>query len=729
MEPDGLDRRTFLALTTPLLGGCVGMDLSETEATEIPSESGESGTTNLECSGGTIETDIRFTDIAAEEDSAFTYRRGRHEEVVAEVEQLKEQGTVSMEALNELGQTSTYHHFGTHGGFGLAVFDSTGDGALDIFVPNAETNAHHFYRNKLAETGEFEFEEVAEEAGVAAPEQDGYGAAAADIDNDGYRELIVMSPPGEYHKVFDNNGDGTFTDISEQVGIQSNGGHICTFGDIDTDGRLDLFIGTSRDGSGEGNPHTPLEGYALNRLFENRGDFEFEEISEESGIQEMDLVPEERGGTRTFGVAMVDIDQDGEIEIMHGDDQMIPTAEAEVPGDGGINWGMVHVFDNNGDGTFTDKCEEYHLDEYSCMENMGFAFGDFGVEDHLDFLTTSFGDYIQPALPPYDSIERGERTTQWFQQQPDGSFSTYGVGRLVALPFGWGAAALDYDNNGYTDLIYHGGGDFFSTKIAIGTNPGVLLHGLGNGMFAFDETAATSSTTDHCRRMAYGVAIGDLNQNGYPDIVSASNQDVAEDSELKQIDYEYGGPLDEYAKYGQVFEMGPKGEEATYTGFDFTEGTLSVEVNEGGNDNGWIAVRPNGGIGLHDDAGVNRDGVGAVLSCYPDGMDHSQRFAVTAGASFGSCHSLEKVFGLGESDSAMVEVLWPGGVTNRFYDLGTEERLTVPEIPYDYDSDLEKDTYESNVRDVLEIYADEGMIPEEHVDRFTDSALRAYEEA
>ncbi|MFB6206007.1 MAG: CRTAC1 family protein, partial [Haloglomus sp.] len=608
-------------------------------------------------------------------------------------------------------------------------FDSTGDGTLDIFVPNAEGSANHLYRNKLADEGELVFEEVAEKAGVAAPDKPGYGAAAADLDNDGNRELVVMSAPDQHHQFYDNNGDGTFTDVSEEVGIVGNGGHICSFGDIDNDGLVDLFIGTSRPDEHVGSPPVPFEGYARNRLFRNKGGLEFEEISEESGVQDLDLIPDDAGGNRTFGVAVVDIDQDGEMEIMQGDDQMIPTEEADIPGEGGVNWGMVHVLDNDGDGTFTDKTKEYHLHESSVMENMGFAYGDFNYDGNMDFLTTAFGDYIQPALPPYDSIERGDHTTQWFTQQADGTFHSYGVGRLVALPFGWGASAFDYDNDGYTDLVYHGGGDFFSTHIAIGTNPGVILNGLGHGMFGFDEAAATSSERDHCRRMTYAVATGDLNQNGYPDIVTGSNQDVAEDSELQMIDQQYDGPLDPYAKYNSVFELNEDGKTAEYTGFGFTEGSLSVEINDGGTDNNWVAVRPAGGMGVVDESTVNRDGIGATIICAPEGMDRKQRFSVTAGASFGSCHSLEKTFGLGDSGSATVEVLWPGGHRNRLYDVATEERIVFPEIPYDYASDLDKSAYESGVEAALQQYADAGEIPAEHVDRFRKSAVRAYEEA
>ncbi|MFB6151209.1 MAG: CRTAC1 family protein [Haloarculaceae archaeon] len=726
MDRNGLDRRTFLALASTLAAGCSSVVPSETTST--PADSGGSEM-DIECSGGTVETGIRFTDVAAKDDSAFTYRRGRDEKAVEQLSTLKEKGTVELKELEAVGQTSTYHDFGTHGGYGIVVFDYDNDGDLDVFVPNAQGEPHHLYRNKLAETGEFAFEEVAEEAGVAAPEQDGFGAAAADIDNDGNRELFVTSPPDSLHRVFDNNGDGTFTDVSEQVGITSNGGHLPSFGDIDNDGKVDLFLGTSRTDEHTGKPYLPYKGYALNRLFRNEGDLQFTEVSEESGVQDMDGLDEERGGTRTFGVAMVDIDMDGEMEIMHGDDQMIPAPEDAVPGEQGLNWGMVHVFDNDGDGNFTDMNEEYNLREYSTMSNMGFAFGDFNYDGRLDFLTTAFGDYFVSAMPQTTEFQANADTTKWFLQRPDGSFEWPGLGRLVATPFGWGAAALDYDNDGLTDLVYHGGGDFFANKQAIGTNPGVLLKGLGHGMFAFDETAATSSERDHCRRMTYAVAVGDLNKNGYPDVLSGSNQDVAEGSELEPIDQEYGGPLDKYAKTNVVFSLNEDGETAEYNDFDFADGSLSVEVNSGDNENGWVAVEPAGGVGVAEEAGVNRDGIGATISCTPSGTDRTQRFSVTAGASFGSCHSLEKTFGLGDSDTATVEVLWPGGHRNRLYDVRSEERIVFPEIPYSYDADVEKSAYEDGVESALQSYADAGVVREEDIDRFLDSAVRAYEEA
>lgn len=727
--PD-FDRRTVLATLLPVLAGCSGFEMPESDDSTTPDENARAaGEELLDCSGGTVETGIEFTDLAAKEDSAFEYRRGRNEEAVAELAELKDQGEVSLDALNQIEETSTNHAFGQHGGYGITIFDSTGDGTLDIFVPNSEGNPHHLYRNKLANTGAFTFEEVADEAGVAAPDHEGYGCAAADVDNDGHRELVVLSPPGQRHRFFDNDGGGNFTDVSQEVDIVSNGGHLPSFGDIDNNGYVDLFVGTSRDGSGEGAPHVPYEGYARNRLFKNRGGFEFEEISETSGVQDMDGIPDDSGGTRTFGVAMVDIDQDGAIEILHGDDQMIPPAADEIPGEGGENWGQVHVFDNDESGNFTDMMDEYTLAEYSVLSNMGFSFGDFDYDGRLDFLTTAFGDYI-PTFIGEDPLHynRGEDTTKWFIQQPDGSFETYGTGRLVATPFGWGTAAIDYDNDGYTDLVYHGGGDFSATKWAIGTNPGVILKGLGHGMFAFDEGAARSSETDHNRRMVYGLAVGDLNGNGYPDIVTGANQDVAQGSELEPIDVEYGGPFDDYALANRTFEPDPDGEGATYTGFDFTDGSLAVEVNDGGTDNNWIAVKPAGGMGLDPECGVNRDGIGAVITCTPSGFDRSATLAVTAGSSYGSCHSLEKTFGLADAEVATVEILWPGGVRNKLYDVEHGERIVFPEIPVDYDSDLDRSDYEDIVAGVLSAFGDEGVISTDQVDPFLTSALRAYDQ-
>lgn len=709
MHCSDLNRRAFLAGIPLALAGCAGLE-SVTE----PSERADH---ELTSSSGTFDAGIRFTDIARREESAFSFRRGRNDSAVAQLAALKDQGSAPLAEVRSIDDT-------VPGDYGIAIFDSNGDGTLDIFVPNVAGEPHHFYRNKLAETGELEFEEVAETVGLSATDQTGQGVAVADIDNDGSREVIVLTAErGQRHRFFDNNGDGTFTDISADVDIKNRGGRICSVGDIDNDGLVDLVIGTEDAGNDVSACFTPYEGAAQNRLFKNLGDNQFREISEQSGIRDLEGVPE-GGGTRTHGIAMVDIDHDGHIEILQGDDQCGVPAEDTLPGDAGEDWGQVHIFDNDGTGSFTDMMTEYNLTEYSVLSNMGFAFGDFNYDGHLDWLTTAYGDYMSKFKD--EEYDRGAESTQWFIQKSDGTFETPGVGRLVATPFGWGTAAFDYDNDGLTDLVYHGGATH--GNLYLGDNPGVVLHGHGHASFTFDEAAATSSGTDHRRRAVYGVAIGDLNNDGYPDIVTASNEDVAPDSDLQDCPVEFGGPFDDHAMYNYLYEVSEDGEHADFTGFDRTTGSLSVEINDGETDNGWVAVKPRGTVEATPEGVVNRDGIGAIISCTPANTERTATVPVTAGSSFASCHSLEKTFGLGDSEHAQVDILWPGGVKNRLYAVESEERLVFPEIPYSYTSSLDPSRYRDSVQQSLTHLEQGDVITSGQVDRFLDSAVRAFEE-
>ncbi|NJL26740.1 MAG: VCBS repeat-containing protein [Thermoanaerobaculia bacterium] len=334
---------------------------------------------------------------------------------------------------------------------GVAIFDYDRDGDLDLYVTNGPGAANALYANQLAQTGRLGFVDVAVAAGVAASDQDSSGVCFGDIDNDGDHDLMVLGSI-EPNRLFENRGDGTFRDITQTAGV--GGGELssssCAMGDVDGDGRLDLFVA---------NTHTswvnqfgiviPFVFNEHNQLYLNTGGNVFRDVSDSSGIENQAGFPAENAGAAslTWAVAIVDYDLDGDADILTFDDQGV----VPHPSIGGLNYGIIHLFDNDGSGAFTDRTVEADLDHPGNW--MGVSFGDFDCNGRLDFFATNVGDYpgaVGPAAP----YPVGTLSSKWYLQQAGGSFVDPGLGALKATVFGWGTSAFDYDNDGDTDVFF-----------------------------------------------------------------------------------------------------------------------------------------------------------------------------------------------------------------------------------------------------------------------------------
>ena len=152
---------------------------------------------------------------------------------------------------------------------------------------------------------------------------------------------------------------------------------------------------------------------------------------------------------------MLDIDQDGDTDIVFGDDDC--AGPGQEPG--GIQRGFIHVMLNtNGTGTFTDQ--PITIDSFSSGSWMGLDFGDLNCDGHIDIFGSNFGDYGNDLLGnPYFPDLLGARSTRWFLGSGGGSFTDPAAGSHVSA-FGWGNGVFDYDNDGDQDVVYHGGIDF-----------------------------------------------------------------------------------------------------------------------------------------------------------------------------------------------------------------------------------------------------------------------------
>ncbi|MEU7146021.1 VCBS repeat-containing protein [Nocardia sp. NPDC046473] len=635
---------------------------------------------------------------------------------------------------------------------GVVLFDYDNDGDSDIFVTNGPGRPKSLYRNDL-QGGHSTFVDVGSAAGVGLTAMDANGACAGDIDNDGNMDLYVLGRNQPNH-LMKNLGNGTFQDItdSSNTGLGNLNHTSCTMGDFDNDGLLDIAIANTfpmTDGLAiVGAPYGLTQ---QNQLLHNIGGSTFVDASASSGFDMIKLqgVAPVPLGDISWAISAVDLDQDGHLDLVVANDQ----GAFFMNKYGGIDRGFNRVYRNDGTGHFQDVTYEVGLAEPGAW--MGLAFGDFNFDGTIDFFSTNFGDYVMMNPPvPIVTQDLGDWSSRWLLQKPDGTFvdprrssvrnpvataADPSLGGLNATPFGWGVSAFDYDNDGSTDIVYHGSLDALSVVTA--DNPGTLLHNEGpqamrNGFFPSftSDDAFTRSGADHRHRTVLGVAVADLDHNGFDDVVSVgSSVNVGDLTPYHDVEqFNFNSPFDD-AKFLEVYAPFGGGRRNTVlytpTGKHTEDGDLVVEMNNGGNGNRSAAVRTVGSIGLTDGARVNRSGIGAVVKFTPAGGTTAIR-PVIAGSSFASQDELEGTFGMGHAATAVVDVLWPGGARNKLYDVKPGERITFPEIPCSYaDSTISVDQYRACVSKSVSDLSASGQVTQQQGDRLLSSALRAFDEA
>lgn len=669
---------------------------------------------------------VTFTDLAADPSSGLHYQRAPSASK-AIFDAVRAQGSFQF-------QETIFQPLKWRGAPGVAVLDYDRDGDLDLYVTNGPGAANSLFSNRLREDGVLRFVDRATAAGVAAVDQDSSGVCAGDVDNDGDPDLLVLSNFGA-NRFFVNRGDGSFDDqsLASGLGLDQRSSVSCSFGDVDGDGLLDVVVAnTWEDMSNNfGIALAPFEYNQHNQLFLNRGDGSFLDVSAERGIESLrgfsaGLVDQP---TLTWAIALVDIDADGDLDIVQADDQAgIPTA-AQSPF--GADRGFLHLLRNDGTGHFVDATVETL--GVAIGEWMGLTFADYDGDDRLDLFGTNFGDYAQTTLTPLDpffgdtlSYDLGFFASRALFGSEGDSFDDPGVGDLVSTAFGWGAVSVDYDADADVDIVYHGGMAF--GMVIHADNFGMVLRNDGAGGFEYDFDALAGST-DHSRRVVHGVASGDLDDDGFVDLVSVSNADIQTEIPMRHYGVQWGSPLDGRGAFQVTFA--PTDTPLVYAITDIpdnVDGSLSVEIN-GGNTNRWLKVRTVGGAGRVDGARVNRDGIGALVRVETRDGRRTTR-PVLGGASYASQSALEQHFGLGRAPWATVDVLWPGGVRNRFVFARHGETVVLPEIPCDPGGDWRRVIdYARCVRGALAVYRDEGTIDRRHSARLFISALHAFFDA
>jgi enediyne biosynthesis protein E4 len=365
---------------------------------------------------------------------------------------------------------------------GVAAGDYDKDGWVDLYAVAGDGGSNLLFRNLANGT----FQEVANSAGVDVQGVIGAGPTFADYDGDGYLDLFIGGVfPLEEVLLFQNNGDGTFSDATSASmldAVTKRFTFSAAFGDYDMDGDLDLFM--THWASGSTSPEESSE-----HLWANNGDGTFTDVSVESGITQTYVGKVDFSFTPNWS----DINNDGYLDML-------------IAGD----FGTSQVFINQTDGTFLNTTSDVIDDE----NGMGATIGDYDNDLDLDWFVSSIYDPNGVAEANW-----GVSGNRLYRNNGSGVFENVTVPAGVEHGFwGWGSCFADLDNDTYLDLVHVNG---FSTGSAVEYFEDPTRVFMSNGNGTFTERAQQLGLDD--TGQGRGIVCFDYDKDGDIDIFIANN--------------------------------------------------------------------------------------------------------------------------------------------------------------------------------------------------------------
>ena len=519
---------------------------------------------------------------------------------------------VGVRFLHQAPHTSRKYLLETMGS-GVALFDCDNDGRLDLFLVNGapytdpepkgsipQKTGPEYWNRMYHQKADGTFEDVTEKSGLQGVGY-GMGVAAADYDNDGYEDLFVTGYGG--NRLYHNNGNCTFTDVTDKAGVAGSGWSTsASWVDLDNDGLLDLVVlryvkwdwddvwcGEHREGY-RGYCHPDVFDAIPMLVYHNDGNGHFTEISHKLGLDKP---------AKALGIAMADYDRDGRIDLYVANDSM-----------------PEFLFHQKADGTF----EEVGLESEVAVNSEGQTYAGMGVD---------FADSDNDGWPDIVVTDLANQRYAFYENHKDGSFDyasfSNGIGAMTLLHSGWGIRFVDYDNDGWKDLLIAQGHDLDTIeKVSPQLHyrePMMLARNTGK---KFVDVSGISGDIFHEAWVGRAMAIGDIDNDGRIDAVVTTN----------------GGPP-------------------------------HILLNQTPTTNHWITLHLTG----HKS---NRDGIGALVKLTT--AQGSQWVTATTSSSYLSASDPRVHFGMGDSAVASsIEIHWPSGIVQTLTNVKGDQQIQVDE--------------------------------------------------
>lgn len=520
---------------------------------------------------------------------------------------------VGVHFLHQAPHTSRKYLIETMGS-GVALFDCDNDGRLDLYLVNGapysdptskgfipQKTGPEYWNRMYHQKADGTFEDITEKSGLKGVGY-GMGVAVADYDNDGYEDIFVTAYGG--NRLYHNNGDCTFSDVTDKAGVAGSGWSTsATWVDLDNDGLLDLVVaryvtwdwedvycGEHREGF-RGYCHPDVFPPIPLLVYHNDGNGHFTEVSHKLGLDKP---------AKALGVGIADYDRDGRIDLYIANDSM-----------------QEFLFHQKPDGTF----EEVGLEAGVAVNSEGQTYAGMGID---------FADYDNDGWPDLMVTDLANQRYALYRNNRDGTFDyvsqSSGIGEISRLHSGWSLRFLDYDNDGWKDLLIAQGHDLDTIEKSFPQlhyrEPMLLLRNTGK---RFVDVSPISGDIFHEAWVGRGMAIGDLDNDGRIDAVVTTN----------------GGPA-------------------------------HVLLNKTVTANHWITLHLIG----HKS---NRDGIGAVVKLTTN--QGSQWTTVTTSSGYLSASDPRVHFGMGSCARAVsIEIRWPSGLVQTLGNVKGDQQIEVNEL-------------------------------------------------